>query len=225
MEKRIRLASAYAFVALAAIVPAGAYAQAGTAAAPPKEPVPAPPPKDSNITAYGGYRFSGGFTDVNTGKTWELTEGPAYAIAADFPIDRRSQWEIFVSHRNSSLKASGFSPVADNIGLGITYYHVGGTYFFDQQVGKGLYGVGGLGLTNFGPKQSGLSSETRFSLNLGLGWMIPLAKYVALKLEARGYVTLVDSSGGFFCSGGCVVQISGTTFVQGEVLAGISARF
>jgi hypothetical protein len=203
-------------IVAATAIPAGAHAQTSPATAAPSE---------SNLTLYGAYRYGGGFTDVTTGKTWELTEGPAYAVAADFPIDRSSQWEIFVSHRNSSLKASGFSPVADNIGLGITYYHVGGTYFFDQQVGKGLYGVGGLGLTNFSPKQSGLSSETRFSLNLGLGWMIPLAKYVALKLEARGYVTLVDSSGGFFCSGGCVVQISGTTFVQGEVLAGISARF
>jgi hypothetical protein len=59
----------------------------------------------------------------------------------------------------------------------------------------------------------------------GFGYMVPLAKYVALKVETRGYATLVDSTGGFFCSGGCVVQIKGTTFTQGEVMAGISARF
>jgi hypothetical protein len=197
-------------------LPPSADAQSGAGSAPGSE---------NNLTVYGGYRFGGGFTDVTTGKTWEMTDGPAYAVAADFAIDRRTQWEIFISHRSSALKASGFSPAADDIGLGITYYHLGGTYFFDQEVGRGGYAVGGLGLTNFSPSLSGLNSETRFSLNFGFGYMIPMAKYVALKLEARGYVTLVDSSGGFFCSGGCVVQVKGSTFTQGEVMAGIAARF
>ena len=207
---------AIALLAAAAATPAGARAQSAGSAAQGTE---------NNLTVYGGYRFGGGFSDVTTGKTWETVDGVAYAIAADFAIDRHSQWEIFISHRSSALKASGFSPVADNIGLGITYYHVGGTYFFDQEVGRGGYAVGGLGLTSFDPKLSGLSPETRFSLNFGFGYMIPMAKYVALKLEARGYVTLVDSSSGFFCSGGCVVQIKGDTITQGEVLAGIAARF
>jgi hypothetical protein len=179
---------------------------------------------ESSLTVYGGYRVGGGFTDVNTGKTWELTEGPAWAVAADFGIDRRTQWELFISHRNSALKASGFAPVADNIGLGITYYHLGGTYFVDE-VGRGVYVVGGLGVTNFSPREADLSSETRFSLNLGVGTMIPLGKSVGLKLEARGYATLVDSSGGFFCSGGCVVQIKGSVITQADFLAGIAVRF
>jgi hypothetical protein len=201
-------------LAAAAAVPAGAHAQSGPASA-----------SESNLTVFGGYRFGGGFTDVTTGKTWETTDGPAFSVAADFGIDRKTQWEIFVSHRNSSMKASGFSPAADNIRLGVTYYHVGGTYFFDQEVGRGGYAVGGLGLTNFMPGSAGLSAETRFSLNVGFGYMIPVSKHVAVKLEGRGYATLVDSSGGFFCSGGCVVQIKGTTFTQAEAMAGIAARF
>jgi hypothetical protein len=207
-------AAVVTFVAAAMSISTSAFAQGAAGSA-----------GENNLTVYGGYRFGGGFTDVTTGKTWELTEGPSFAVAADFGIDRKTQWELFVSHRNSALKASGFSPVADNIGLGITYYHLGGTYFFDQDVGRGGYVVGGLGLTNFSPNGSGLTSETRGSLNLGVGYMIPVAKHVAVKLEARGFATLVNSSGGFFCSGGCVVQIEGTTFVQGELLAGIAARF
>jgi hypothetical protein len=199
----------------AAAIPVVAHAQTSPASAAQSE---------SNLTVYGGYRFGGGFTDVNTGKTWELTEGPAFSVAADFGIDRHTQWEVFAGYRNSSLKASGFAPVANDIGLGVTYLHVGGTYFAEQ-VGKGVYGVGGLGVTNFDPRPSDLSSETRFSLNLGFGYMIPVGKYVAVKLEGRGFVTLIDSSGGFFCSGGCVVQVKGSTFTQAELMAGISARF
>lgn len=203
-------------VALAAAGPVSAQTQGG--------PPAAPREKDSNVTVYGGYRFGSGLTDANTGKTWELTEGPSWAVAADFGIDSRTQWELLVSYRNSSLRASGFSPVANNIGVGITYYHVGGTYFVDS-IGKGVYVVGGLGATLFQPHESDLSSELRFSLNLGVGYMIPLGRSLALKLEGRGYVTLINSSGGFFCSGGCVVQIKGDTLTQGEVLAGLAFRF
>jgi len=214
MNRRNRLAIGAA-VLVAAAIPAGARAQGDA---------PNAPARENNFTLYAGYRFGGGFTDVTTGKTWELTEGPAFSAAADFGIDRKTQWEIFISHRNSAMKASGFSPAADNIRLGVTYYHVGGTYFVDD-VGKGGYVVGGLGLTNFTPASAGLSSETRFSLNIGFGYMIPVSKHVAVKLEGRGYATLVDSSSGFFCSGGCVVQIKGTTFTQAEAMAGIAARF
>jgi len=207
----------------AAAVPAGAFAQAGTAAAPPKEPAPVAAPKDSSVTLYAGYRFSGGFTDETTGKTWELTEGPSFAVAADFGIDSKTQWELFISHRNSSLRATGFSPVSDNIRLGVTYYHLGGTYFAEN-IGKGVYVVGGLGVTHFEPGAD-LSSAFRFSLNIGVGYMIPLGQTLAVKLEGRGYVTLVNSSSAFLCSGGCVVQIKGDTLAQGEALAGLVWRF
>ena len=209
----------------AAAIPAGAFAQAGTAAAPPKEPVPAAPAKESNLTVYGGYRFSSGLSTDNGG-SWELTEGPSWAVAADFGIDSKTQWELLVSYRNSSLKASGFSPVApfsDKIHVGVTYYHVGGTYFVDN-IGKGVYVMGGLGATHFDPGGD-LSSELRFSLNLGVGYMIPLGKTLAVKLEGRGYITLVNSSGGFLCSGGCVVQVKGDTLTQGEAMAGLAWRF
>jgi hypothetical protein len=203
-------------VALAAAGPLTALAQG--------QPAAASREKESNVTVYGGYRFGGGLTDQNTGKTWELSEGPSWAVAADFGIDSRTQWEILVSYRNSSLRASGFSPAADNIRMGVTYYHVGGTYFVDS-IGKGVYVMGGLGLTNMRPGESDLSTETRFSLNLGVGYMIPLGKTLAIKLEGRGYATLINSSGGFFCSGGCVVQIKGSTLTQAEALAGLAFRF
>ncbi len=214
IEVRGATKTALLLLAIAATaIPAAALAQSKSSAA-----------TRTDLTVYAGYRFGGGFTDVTTGKTWELAEGPAYSLAADFGIDRKSQWELFVGHRNSSLKASGFSPAVDNVGLGVTYYHFGGTYFVDE-VGRGVYAVGGLGATNFSPQDPNLSAETRFSLNVGFGYMIPVAKHVAVKLEARGFVTLLNSSGGFFCSGGCVVQVKGETFTQGEVMAGLSARF
>src|SRR4051812_41219548 len=196
---------------LLAFITVPAAAQTGAASA-----------RESGVTLYGGYRFGGQLTDATAGKAWEFTDGASYALAVDFGINRQTQYELFISHRRSGLKSSGFSPIVDNIGIDITYFHFGGTYF-PGQVGEGFYVVGGLGATHFAPRDYGLSSETKPSLNLGAGFMIPLGKHMGVKLEARGFATLVNNSGGMFCSGGCVVQIKGDTITQGELLAGFSA--
>jgi hypothetical protein len=46
-----------------------------------------------------------------------------------------------------------------------------------------------------------------------------------VRTELRGYVTLINSSGQFFCSGGCVVSIRGTTLGQAEGMVGVSIGF
>jgi hypothetical protein len=98
--------------------------------------------------------------------------------------------------------------------------------FFDgTDVESGSYLVGGLGITHLAPSLHGLSSEVRPSMNLGLGYQWMLSKQVALRTEVRGYLTLIHSSGGFFCSGGCVVAIRGDTMLQVEGMLGLSYGF
>jgi hypothetical protein len=206
---------------------AAALAVAGTLlpVAASAQQVPSTPARENGITVHGGARFGGSFIDANTTQTWELHDGGSIAGALDFGIDRQTQFQLFVGHQNSSLKASGFAPTVDNFGLDVTYYHMGGTYFFEQ-VGRGAYVVGGLGATVLKPEQSGLNSETKASGNIGIGYMIPLGRHFVVRFEARGYGTLINNSGGLFCGGGgCAVSIKGQTFTQGEVLAGVSLRF
>jgi hypothetical protein len=52
-----------------------------------------------------------------------------------------------------------------------------------------------------------------------------LARNVSLRTELRGYLSLINSSGDFFCSGGCVVSIRGKTLGQAEGLLGLSIGF
>jgi hypothetical protein len=61
--------------------------------------------------------------------------------------------------------------------------------------------------------------------NLGIGYQLPLGERTALRIEARGYATLVNSSGGMFCSGGCTISIKGDTLTQGNVQLGLSFRY
>jgi hypothetical protein len=182
----------------------------------------------SAFTVYGAYRGGGSFTDAASGASLSFESSAAGAFSLDLPLDGSRQWQLYLSHQRTELEvAPAVAPgaAASPWPLTVTYLHIGGTSFFQGPVGQGPYVVGGLGATVFAPGQSGYSNEIRPSMNLGIGYQWPLAERLALRLEARGYVTLVNSSGGLFCSGGCVLVLEGDTVTQGEVQLGLSYRF
>jgi hypothetical protein len=85
--------------------------------------------------------------------------------------------------------------------------------------------VGGLGATVLSPSLQGTSTQIKPSMNVGLGYQWPLGRTVALRTELRGYFTLINSSGQFFCSGGCVVSIQGDAMTQVEAMIGLTFGF
>jgi hypothetical protein len=184
------------------------------------------PKKESSVTVYGGYRFGGTLTEETTNATINMDSGSSYALAVDIGLDPQSQLEFFYSQQKSALTSGAFSPTVNNIPLTLYNYQLGGTYFIDQ-VGRGLYVVGGIGATNVKPDQAGLNSETYFSGNLGVGWMIPIGQHVGIRFEARGYGILLNNDSSMFCGSntGCTVAIKGSAVYQGEVLVGLSIRF
>lgn len=201
-------------VALAAL--AAGFAAAGAHAQPEE--------LGHGITLYGGARFGGSFADKDTEARVRLRDAAAGSIALDFAVDSARQVQLFASRQNSQLplRTGGSLP------LHLTMLHIGGTNFFDEPggaIGRGPYAVGGLGVTRMDPGLDGFSSETRPSLNVGFGWMLPLGTRIALRLEARGYWTLINSSSTLFCSGGCTLQVKGDLIEQGEVMLGVTARF
>jgi hypothetical protein len=181
--------------------------------------------KDYALTMYAGYRGGGSFTDADTERGLELDSSVAVSIALDLPLDASRQIQIFLSHQRTDLDLDGTSAAGgDKLPMNITYLHIGGTNFFEGGIGKGPYVVGGLGATLFDPGQ-GYSSEWYPSINIGIGYQWPVGNTLAVRVEARGYATLVNSNGGVFCSGGCVVSITGDSVSQGELMLGLSARF
>ncbi|MGH9578153.1 MAG: hypothetical protein ACRD3R_12015 [Terriglobales bacterium] len=181
--------------------------------------------KDYALTMYAGYRGGGSFTDVDTEQGLELDYSGAISLALDMPLDASRQYQIFVSHQRTDMLLEGTSSAGgDKLAMDITYLHIGGTSFFEGAIGKGAYAVGGIGATLFNPAQ-GYSSELYPSINVGIGYQWLMSDTLAVRVEARGYATLVNSSGGLFCSGGCVVSIKGDAVTQGEVMLGLSGRF
>ena len=182
---------------------------------------------ENGVTVYGGFRFGGSVTDTTTNDTVDFASGSSFALAADIGLDPNRQIELFYSQQHTALTSGAFSPQANNVGLTLHNYQIGGTNYIDE-TGRGLYVMGGLGGTTAQPDRAGLNSETFFSGNLGVGWMVPLGPHAGLRFEARSYAILLnDSSGSLFCGGraGCTFTLKGNTLFEGEVLAGISARF
>ncbi len=175
-----------------------------------------------SLTAFGGYSVSEGIDNDTTGERASVKSGVAFGVAADYDLDSSRQLQLFYGQQNTTLDPGGGLPRFD---FDVRYLHLGGTYFFDGPIGRGPYAVGGVGATHFSPNLNGLQSETRASLNVGFGYLWPLGSNVAVRAEARAFFTLLNSSGGLFCSGGCIVLLSGDAFVQGQAMLGLTARF
>jgi hypothetical protein len=181
---------------------------------------------ENSVSLYGGEHFGGSVTDSTTNSNVDLGNGSTFGAAVDIGLDHNTQVEIFYSQQNTALTSGAFSAEANNLKLTLYNYQIGGTAFF-QEVGSGPYVVGGIGATTVKPEQNGLNSQTFFSANLGVGWMVPLGAHLGLRFEARGFGILLNNSSALFCGGasGCTATIKGNALLQGDVLAGLSFRF
>jgi hypothetical protein len=178
-----------------------------------------------SVTLYGGARSGGEFIDQNKDDAVvKLDSGAAGSVSFDWFLSDGRPAQVFYSYQRSALPGAG--PNGADVPVNISYLHVGGRAFFDGVTAtRGGYLVGGLGISYLSPGLDGLSSEIRPSMNLGVGYEWALSKQVSLRGELRSYLTVASSSGGFFCSGGCVVAIRADTVAQFEAMLGLSFAF
>lgn len=179
------------------------------------------------VAAHAGYRAGGSLEDSTTGEDRDLDEGGSFALALEVryrPGDAR-YYQLWYS-RQASTVDDGLA----SFDVDVEYLHLGGTIPIGNHERAQPYFAAGLGATRFSSSEPGSSDKTRFSGSIGLGVAIPLAERAAFRLEARGYLTAVDSDSAIFCraddgSGFCRIVASGSTLFQAEVLAGIALRF
>lgn len=182
----------------------------------------APAGAKTSITLFAGYSGSDGVENVTTDTNARVKSAASYGVTLGTALDPSRELQVQFTQQSTTL-----SPGAGELPFDLTirYLHVGGTVFVDGPVGRGLYAVGGVGATQFSPGGGGYGTEFKPSINVGLGYYFPLNERIALRAEARGYLTFVNSSGGFLCSGGCVAVLSSDAFAQYEARIGLMARF
>jgi hypothetical protein len=173
------------------------------------------------FTLYAGYQFGGNFTDQTSGQSVQLRETGSFAASLDLPLDASSEFQVFYNHQSTEFSPWPYPDSSNRLRL--DSLQIGGTYFPDE-LGHGGYVVGGIGATRMTPDAAGFNPATRVSINLGIGYLLPLSKYVGVRFEARGLITAINSNTSIFCSGGCVAKLSASVVSQGELLIGLSAH-
>jgi hypothetical protein len=202
----------------------GSAAQVDTSLAPPTRKETAP--LTFSVSPFVGYRVGGTFELADTDTQVDVGNHTSYALALDVSTDRQaSQYELFYSRESTSLGAQ--SPVPSD--LVIEYLHIGGTtQLADSASRLRPYLIGSLGATRFDPALG--NHQTDFSASIGVGMRAAFTEHLAARLEARGFFTLLSSSSAVFCSsnqsgGLCAIQARGTSFIQADILAGLSYSF
>jgi opacity protein-like surface antigen len=189
------------------------------------------------IAGFGGWNVGGEFKWQNggaivngeataTGSRIGLDDHSSFAVAADLRASDSAAYELFYSREATQLKAIGGAAATD---VTVSYLHLAGTLMLDDS-DRPLkpYAIGGLGFTRLQPGEAG-SSRTRFSGSLGLGLRWAATQHLSLRLEGRGFVTLMNNDA-VFCKSDqtgliCRVHGNGTTFIQGQFLAGVAFAF
>ncbi len=173
------------------------------------------------ITPFVGYAFGGSVRDTVLDESRSFDAALDYGGTLSFPIGESWRFELLYSRQETKL-ANGLGPSLD---VTIERY-MGG---FQEEKGEGnvrWFGTVWFGATRFVPGLGGFDSETKFGAGVGLGVKTFPAKNVGLRLEARGFYTLVKGEGGAFCaSGTCLFAFSGTGLWQGDVSAGLILAF
>ncbi len=178
------------------------------------------------ITPFGGWRFGGGFEDLETGADLDLEDSLSYGVILSIPWNDppRSRVELVWSRQDTTVGSPGTSdPVLD---LDVQYLHIGGMVPFKTPNDRLETLIsGGLGATFMRPGTDGADSEVLFSLSVGAGLLYHVSDHIGIRLEARGYYTFTEADAAIFCAGGCVIAFSTGGFGQGELTAGLQLSF
>jgi hypothetical protein len=178
------------------------------------------------VAPFIGYQLGGNFKDVDTGQHYSLNDHAVFAVALDAPADLSSQYELFYSRQPTVLKGNGFAP----LDVVVEYLHIGGTIPLDDSPRARPYLAGGLGVTRFSPDDPAARQDTVFSISLALGLRAPITRHLSVRLEGRGLLSFMDSSGAVFCHSGsegaiCHLTAQGSGQFQFAALAGLAYIF
>ncbi len=176
---------------------------------------------------YGGYRVGGGLEDEATGGDRDLEDGSSFAVSLELRYGKGDDryYQLWYSRQATEVDDG-----LEMHGADVEYLHIGGTLPFGDWERAQPYFAAGIGATRFSASGADTDDRTNFSGSAALGLEIALTPRAAIRFEARGYLTLVDTDGAFFCrtddgEGVCRIVASSSTILQAEALAGILVRF
>lgn len=189
------------------------------------------------ITPVIGYRMGGDFEDEETSDEVNFDDDSMFGFIINAPYqsldgDVYTEWELYSRRQKAGLDSVP-STVDGSLELEISYFLIGGTYV-GAPIGEGEllrpFLAAGIGAAHLNPEGSGYDSDTVFGFGIGGGAMLYPARRIGLRREGRMLGAIVDSDSSIFCRSGllgsaCAFRASGDVLLQGEIAAGVVARF
>lgn len=177
------------------------------------------------LTPFAGLHLGGSFEDNGTGVGLDVKDGGSFGFILGIPDEPDTRYEFLYGFQRTRLEGEGTFGGEPLFDLDVHYFHLGGSYRIPTGGKVRPFVAGGLGATHFSPRGDGPGAKTYFSVSLGGGAMVPVSGRVALRLEGRGFLTVLPDDAEVFCvsSGGatCRVDVRGDVFGQILFLAGI----
>ena len=185
------------------------------------------------ITPMVGYRFGGSLEAVpgtagsQSSAKLEVGDAAAFGVQLGYRTGD-GEIELLYARQNTKLQTAGLFTGVPAFDLALETWQLGGTYLFGDDDAKARPFVAvGLGLTRLLPEPAGFSDETRFSASIGGGVKLWLGRHFGIRLEGRGFFTVLDAESQTFCPGNgtCVIRGTSSEIAQAEARAGLILRF
>ena len=181
------------------------------------------------LTPFAGFGTGGEFDDTTSGASLDLDDGAGFGLILDIQESANTQWEVLYSLQATEADTTGLPISGSSFDLDVHYLQGGGTYLFDGNAARPFLAAT-IGASHFEPGLSGIDSETFFAFSIGTGLQIRPNEKFGIRLEARGYGTLLDSNSDLFCQSGpagavCAVRVDGSVLWQFYAMAGFVFRF
>ena len=180
------------------------------------------------IVPFGGYRVGTAGAAGNPYKpiVFDAGGGVSFGAIVDMPYGPPKdglKFEALISHERSWIEVDTESLFDQPQRVDITVSHLmfGGVQELDTAPGRAF--IGGLfGLSRYAAPNE---VDVRLTIGLSAGGKFFANPHFGVRIDARGYMTIVSLGGTAACSGGCVVNLSINPTFQADFTAGLIIAF
>jgi hypothetical protein len=174
------------------------------------------------LTPFVGSLGGGEFEDAGGSKR-KIDSATNPGVIFDYAAESWRAYEFLYTKASTEI---GGATKSD---LDIDYLQIGGIVSYPD--GKHLIPYFGLtaGLARLSPNVAGWDDETKPAFSIATGLRAPIGEHFGVRLDVRGFVTLLNSDSHIFCevSDGatCDIRSKGTTLFQYSASLGFIVAF
>jgi hypothetical protein len=175
------------------------------------------------ISPFAGYRFGGSLQSSSTDAEVLIDDNLSYGIELDVdPMDSGLKFALLYSHQGTTAQLTD-SLLNPNVDVDVDQIMVGAIQELYDDKFRPFVGAY-VGATYMQP--TGYENDLKFGFGLAVGMNYYITKHFGVRLDLRGFGTLINGDTGFLCAdGSCLVEWSGSVMWQGEAAGSIFVTF